>query len=577
MSFDDSAFYNDAYQIIDALIAEDPNIKLKVFDTRSRIKKAINELNKYKLSPPNMVKYVNTAINNYISQHNIEDSTSSDHSAQNSANASATASDSPLSSSQTSLPPSLTQSKSRSSRRRPADPSLMAKIMSEKSQEINIGKTGSSKSRSHVEFCRAIISQLNIEVDDNPFKPSPQARAAQDFNKDLDYSDLADAEEQFITLVIGKEAAEKFLSALERYTSAVEALRAKYIVQDPKKVQKFTYMKSNKRVKFFNPADKDKLAYLPEEEASPIVEFFTGPMEEFKQAWKSSFTSPKGEPAKKFNYFNYLKLDVIRTQNIIKFEQLMKLYPDIFAENTNKLTNTVLSSTNGEYSNLEEYAINSIVIGRFAPDYMALFSDLKNFNGTQFQNVIKNIYMHRSGIVLHEKCTKELKKKAWLQAFANICSLTLENIIDPHDRLIVEAWINVLSSRFAYHVIMNCVPESKLFNTAMLHLIQDETSIKLFQNVLYPISFAFTPFMLGHTALILPKAVNISEAAYKKELSKVFTEISSPSLKVYDYEACNWIYYMGRNGEMNTMVSLLHGVVKNAVTVDKKFEGSDVE
>ena len=566
MSFDKSAFNADVAQIIDDLIAENPNIKLKDITTRTRIKRAIIALNKYTLAPPILANRVYKAVTSYITANGIEDD-ASDCTPQSSASSSATPSDSPV---QT-MKLAVTQTK-RTSRRRPVDTSLIEQLVNERSQEINIAKTGSAKTRSHVEFCQPVITQLNIQLDDNPFKPSPRAVGAADFDLSLDCSELAAAEEQLIEFVVGKEFADQYIDANMKFSTAVQALRSKYIVHNPKKTQKFTYVDRNQRVKFFNPEKSDKLDFLPDDEARSIVEFFTGPMEAFKKAWKSSFTSSRGEQAKKFNFIGYLTLDVIRTQNIFKFEQLIKAFPSVPSESTNKITNSVLSSVKGQYVNLDEATISKIIVDRYGPDYMALFSDVKNFNGSQFQNVVKNIYSHRGGIVLHEKCTTAMKKKAWLQAYANICSLDMSEITDAHDTLIVNAWMNILSSRFAYHVIMDCIPESKLFNTAMIHLIQESTSIKLFQNVLYPISFVFTPFMLGYASLRLPKAVNVSESVYRKELSSIFMDVGNPSLRVYDYDACNWIYYMGKNGEINTMVSLLHGIVKNPKAVVKSVE-----
>lgn len=576
MSFDESAFNADVAQIIDDLIAENPNIKLRDINIRGRIRQSIIALNKYKLTMPIMANKVYKAVNKYIADNGIEENTP-ESTPQSSASGSATPSDSPV---QT-MKPTVTQTK-RTSRRRPADTSFIEKLVNERAQEINIAKTGSAKTRSHVEFCQPVITQLNIQLDDNPFKPSPRAVGAADFDLSLDCSELAAAEEQLIEFVVGEDIAEQYINANMEFSAAVRTLRAKYIIHNPKKTQKFTYAAKQKQVKFFNPEKGDKLDVLPEDEARPIVEFFTGPMEAFKKAWKSRFTSPRGEPAKKIDFIRYLTFDVIRTQNIFKFEQLIKVLPNIPSESTNKITNSVLSSVNGQYENLDEATISKFIVDHYGPDYMALFSDVKNFNGSQFQNVIKSIYSHRGGIVLHEKCTTEMKKKAWLQAYANICSLDMAEITDAHDELIINAWMNILSSRFAYHVIMDCIPESKLFNTAMIHLIQESTSIKLFQNVLYPISFAFTPFMLGYNSLRLPKAVNVSESAYRKELSSIFMNIGNPSLRVYDYDACNWIYYMGKNGEINTMVSLLHSIVKNPKSVEKSVEKdkgstSDVE
>ena len=116
---------------------------------------------------------------------------------------------------------------------------------------------------------------------------------------------------------------------------------------------------------------------------------------------------------------------------------------------------------------------------------------------------------------------------------------------------------------------MYCIPESTLFNKAFLELIQEGVTIKLLQSVLYPISFAFTPFMLGHSNFTLPKQlVNMSETTYKKELSRIFLDFGSPLMKLYDYDECLWLYYADKDTG-NIMVDLLHNVVKS-ISTEKK-------
>lgn len=420
-----------------------------------------------------------------------------------------------------------------------------------------------AKSSSYVEFCDSQLIGVGIRIGDNEYEAIPKSSAQKDFCKD--YKDIDQAEIELIEFVLGSERSEPYFEAVQKYNEAIQKLRKKYPIKTGKKIQKFKYVKKDSKVKFINP-DTNKEDVLPENEAKPIVEF-NKELIKFEKEWKQGISS------KDFNLYEYLKLNVIKTQNIIKFEKLITLFPNIFAENTSKITNTVLSTDkDGNYMNVgNEIVLNKLVSeSKFVPDYMQLFSDLKNFNGTQFQRVVKNIYTHRSGIVLHHRCTHEFKKKRWLQAYANICAIDLNKIDDENDKLIISAWKNILSSRFAYYVILCCVPESTLFNKAMFKLIQEGTTIKLLQSVLYPISFAFTPFMLGYNNFYPKQIIKVTKQKYKDMLLHTFLDFGSPDVKFYDYEDCQWIYYANKEGTSNQMINLLHNVVKEISNVPTK-------
>ena len=435
-------------------------------------------------------------------------------------------------------------------------------VDNDKKHDVNLRKNTTIKSKSHVEFSASKLNGMNIKVGDNEYEVDSKTPAPTEFCED--YKELSDAEQTLIEHIVGSEASNNYINAVNKYINDIKALRTKYPVKSDKKSQKFTFVKKSNKVKYLNPEDSYKVDFLPENDAEPIIEF-NRELSKFEKSWK------KGISSEEFNSLEYLKLDVIRTQNIIKFEKLSEHYPSIFAENTSKITNTILSTDdNDDFVNISQDAMAKIVVDKFAPDYMQLFSDLKKFNGTQFQRVVKNIYMHRSGIVLHSKCTPAFKKKHWLQAYANISVVNTSNLENEREKLVIEAWKNVLSSVFAFYIIMYCIPESTLFNKAFLELIQEGTTIKLLESVLYPISFAFTPFMLGYSNFTLPnKLVNMTETTYKKELSKIFLDFGSPMMKLYDYEECLWIYYADKDGSNNNMIDLLHHVVKS-IPIEKK-------
>lgn len=430
-------------------------------------------------------------------------------------------------------------------------------VNAEKKRDMNLKKNTTVTKSSHVEFCNSRINGMNIRIGDNEYEVDVKTQPADDFPEP--YQDLSAAEQSLIELIVGKETSDEYIEQVNQYTAAISELREKYQLDTDKKVQKFTYTKSKNEVKFLNPADNCKVGTLPTDEAEPIIEFNKYLNKTFESEWK------KGIAAGSFDALKYLKLDVIRTQNIIKFDKLISCYPKVFSENTSKITNTVLSiDDKGKCVNLTDKNMDGIKGDVFAPDYMMLFSDVKKFNGTQFQRVVKNIYTHRSGIVLHNKCDANFKRDQWLQAYANIEAMNMSRVKTEHEKSVIEAWKNVLSSKFAFYIIMHCVPESSLFNKAMIELIQEGTTIKLMQSVLYPISFAFTPFMLGHSTFAIPakQLTNMSETTWKKKVAETFMDFGSPAQKAFNYDDCNWIYYAISNANENLMINLLNHLVK---------------
>lgn len=426
-----------------------------------------------------------------------------------------------------------------------------------KSRDVNISKT-----TSRVEFSNPEANGINMIVDDAKFQYNPNAHEIKDFEED---ADIMDAEMQLVSLVVGSDKSTEFFNDCVAYREAISDLRVKYALHNgSKKVQKFTGSTRSKSYKYVNP-ETDKIDILPAGD-SAALENFDSSQKAFEKVWKSCLSSET------FDSIEYLKCGVIRTQNILKFDVLKKLYPEVEQEFTSKITNTYRTTDrNGKSMNISEKSLHTYRGPTFAPDYFQLFADLKKFTPAQFVHIIKNIYTHRIGIVSHPKCSPEFKKTHWIQALNNINAINEETLNEctPREISVIEAWRNVLSSCYAYHVVMNCVPESSLFEKAMCDLIQEGTSIKLFENVLYPISFVFTPFMLGINSLgrnNKESLTKVSLAAYNKMVNDMFNSFGDIQLKYFDYDECNWLYYAENTKTENYTLKILHYAVLSIST-----------
>lgn len=393
---------------------------------------------------------------------------------------------------------------------------------------------------------------------------------------------IIEAEKQLVDFILDEETAAKYMDATEKYRAYVNGIREgkikitvdgeqdKRSLQLPstsKKSQNFTYVKTSKNVKFIDPMT-EKVNHFGGDDALPFIEY-QNTIAEIEKKWKEAIST------KKFKPIDYLKLNVIHTHNILKYDKLKACYKNVLYENVSKLTNTFIVVEENEDDKLSQGDVS-----KFVPDYMELFVDLKKITGAQFQRVVKNIYMHRQGIISHKKCTHKFREEQWLQAFANIDALLNDakenpNKYNPVEVNIFEAWQNILSSRYAFFIIMNGIPACGLFDKAFLELIQEGTSIKLFETALYPISFVFTPFMLGYNSMPYPGITEVNEVGYRKKLVDAMKLFGSIDEEYWKYDDCNWIYYgiNARDGIENNMISLLHHVVASIPIIKQPGKG----
>ena len=366
-----------------------------------------------------------------------------------------------------------------------------------------------------------------------------------------------------------------YIKTRKSYFDKISKLRKDYPAVDPKgkKFQKFTVVKSKAKsktiVKYLN---KDlKLAELPQEDAKPLIDFQsydeTFGKEFDKKISPSMKDITKGltkeqakerKEAMKLDPIRYLLLSVVKTQNIIDIDFLSKC-SRIQNEFINKTTSSCLELlTDKEIEKLLQSQEPEIP---YAPLYIQLFIDIQKFNGSNYGRLCKTIYNHREGIVRHEKLTNEMKKNAWLQANSNINGIKQLISNNPDDKLVYNAWVNVLSSKYAFHIVMNMAPPNDYFKKGFELLIQQPLSVKLFESALYPISFLFTPNMLGKPKYKPePKLFTSADPTYKKTLVEELQKFGSPTTNLFNYNDFNWLYYFDKKEE-NVMLSVLHRII----------------
>ena len=398
---------------------------------------------------------------------------------------------------------------------------------------------------------------------------------------------LEDAETELIGFFTNDEGlAGSYTSARTDYIEAVGELRDKYAINDPKgkKVQHFTITKDN--IKYVDP-DSLKQEDLPDEDQE-CFRTYENAMNEFSEAFHKSVSpdKPKRVSTKEMtkeqkeelknqqeqakseernHLLQFLLLPVIQTQNVIKIETLMKA-SGIYEEQASKITNTVLTPLSKEdWQRIE----TDKKYKPFAPDYIQLFIDIKKFNGSNYGRLCKTIYNHRDTLIKHSKLTLDMKRRAWLQSLANIKQMKKTET----NNLIIDCWHNILSSEFVFKIVMLGLQPSDFFKRSFELLIQEPLSVQLFESALYPISFVFTPNMLGYSNFEAPaNCFGKTDATYKKNLQIKLEEFGNPTNNNYNYESCNWLYYFNKNDVQNEMISLLHRAVE---LTDKEPQGDN--
>lgn len=116
------------------------------------------------------------------------------------------------------------------------------------------------------------------------------------------------------------------------------------------------------------------------------------------------------------------------------------------------------------------------------------------FTINTFKTMIWHLYQHRMLIVNGLSIVE--RKAAWVKAYNALKSINVP-VEDSEVTEIVNAWSNMLSSKPIYDIIMNGAPAIAPVTKLLKDIITHPVSIRLYARVLYPISFLFTPFMMG--------------------------------------------------------------------------------
>ena len=459
-----------------------------------------------------------------------------------------------------------------------------------KSRTETVGRTTSAP-RSKLIYARCAGLSIN-----NPPSAFNLKEAAEPGAFDTTVVDVKEAEIEFLETILTKEQVEEYTTTYEDFVDAVNELYEAYPIEDPtgKKHQHFTPVKTSMKkndgtivVKYIDPqSEKLTLTPLPEEDAAIFYDNILF-MEKFAETIKAKLSPPKPpkqdkqsksklskkekeelekkkEESEKTSLqpLDYLLLSVVNTQNIIKSNFFAKL-PEIRNEDIVKVTNTVREPINEE--DIRSLCNQLKPENAFAPDYMQLFIDIKGLNGSNYDSVVKSIYTHRAAILNHPKLTRDLKEAAWLQALGNLQAIEQSIPNDAESRLIYDCWISVLSSKFAFYIVMYNAPPNDFFKKGFELLIQQPLSIKLYESALYPISFIFTPNMLGYNDYE-PNVQKIfgkqTDGTYKKNIVNEWYKFGTASTKHYDYNECAWLFYFNKSDLINQMVSLLHKAIE---------------
>lgn len=424
---------------------------------------------------------------------------------------------------------------------------------------------GKARTSSDISCAANTLSDGNITVDGSLFNSVSKTPVS-----DVKFNDDNSILSSMASLVnlLSPDDADEFWRLHNTYSDATSKLDIKYALAKGK--QSFVYSdktrvigrkksdtpeESNPKVTYINP-NTGKKAELEAEEAKPIIEYFV-----FMKKFAKTISDAK------ISHTQYLSEPVINTQNIFKMDWLTKLI-DPVPQNTNKVLNMILIDESSERQKSDTAILNAAPC-KYDTDYISLFIDIREFNGSRLPQLVKKVYSHRSGIV--GRLPDSVKMDLWKQAYANLRDFDRSNLHSKHENECIDAWLNVLSSRFAYHVVMNCIPGSDLFEKSFNELITEGISIHLFSTSLYPISFAFTPFMLFGDGITLPALNGISSTTYRSNVKNVFTRMQEPVM--FDYSKNNWVYYLEHPDKVqNDMVRLLDHAIKDVKTTEPRDE-----
>lgn len=230
--------------------------------------------------------------------------------------------------------------------------------------------------------------------------------------------------------------------------------------------------------------------------------------------------------------FDYLQSPVVRSHNIIDLGILKTVFETEL--NCNIIPNLDYFHTDSEFREVDARQSSNY----YDTNYASLFIDIQDVKGKTLSTVVKKIYSHRAVLVNRIDANTAYKRiELWNAATANMLALKSTVRVNDYASKIIDCWINILKSRYAFYVILYGVKSNKTFDKAFNRLISDELSIRMFAGPLYPISFAFTPFML------------YGDGQLKGDLFEALQ-----SSKYSEIKPLNWIYYLKHAMQTNAML-----------------------
>lgn len=469
------------------------------------------------------------------------------------------------------------------------------------------------------------LKGICINVEELPYNANVDS-GSNEFNADIDvYEVLAD-----YVKIIAPEIAEELNTQTADYIQHLSDLHNKYPTSDlvvtsekgkttTKKAKPQSFKYATKQVTngkgarakkekvdvvtYINPNDL-KATDLPEKDAKPIIDYFNYLKSVSKQIL--GFSTPRKSTKAKQNeeeeqhddsaniidYLNYLQGYITNTPSVFNATWFKKRIPEFEDFYIKPLGIFMIDNCeqfeNGEYQ-IKIPNDEQIIACIDTPDdigYVDLFSSIVKIPTAKISAVAKAIYACRHKLITMLNTSE--KKSLWFQAFNNINSITDEYInnvssdkryaehVTKDDIHIIHAWQAILSSRYVYHVVMNGVPASPMFEKSFAKLISHPTSLRLFMSALYPIACVFTPFhclvegSIDNTKI----SAGVSIVTYNKYVKESIRKIVSAN--GFDFKSRNWLHYTTAKKETtNLMIKLLGPCVCTKST--KKDDKDDDE
>lgn len=485
----------------------------------------------------------------------------------------------------------------KSTRRQPRKPTGTAKIIGGKG-------AGTSKASSTSSTVSGLVNKIDergcTQVDGLPYNASTDL-ANSKFRKD---TNVFDSFADYATILV-PSIAEDLISKSNDFIDHINGLHDAYPTEgkvesgkskSKPKVQVFKFARKGAKktptVTYVNPEDLKIAEFKEEGEFEPIIEFheyvdgtvakkmklLNKPKKTTKKA-EADADAEEDEPIP-FDYLAVLQCNIIYTHNIFAPAWLKKQIgnDELLIKPLNVYLNDISIDDTAMAGSTE---VNDL-------EYVQLFSDIARIPTSKMTTVAKAIYTHRHKLLT--LVPKETKRNLWFQALNNILVFTDEEIandqanvpkenkfyITPEDPQIIKAWQALLRSRQVYHIVMDGVPESPIFNKCFVKLFTHPTSIRLFMTALYPIAFVFTPFHLYVDGAINVKSLDkpVTTVTYNKNIKEAIKKLITEA--AYKLSSKSWVFYtLTPNQDTNAMIKLLGPYVNAKPSVKKPKKATD--